>query len=128
MPVSGTGTGEMHVAVTITRSCLRSDACGRFYTAVDLVTRLEAEARADRLGRIAGPLGLGYCEIRPACCRTALIGHPDRPGRSARRHRRAEKVRVENRESGGGAVETHRFRSGEMLAPHRDRRAGIAAG
>ena len=51
--VGGTGTGKTHLAVAIARSCIRSGARGRFFTTVDLVNRLEAEARAGRQGRIA---------------------------------------------------------------------------
>lgn len=51
-----TGTGKSHLAVAIARSCIRTGARGRFYTAVDLVNRLEAEARAGRQGRIADQL------------------------------------------------------------------------
>jgi hypothetical protein len=42
--------------VAIARSCIRARARGRFHTAVDLVNRLEAEARAGRHGRIADQL------------------------------------------------------------------------
>ena len=51
--VGGTGTGRTHLAIAIARSCIRSGARGRFFTTVDLVNRLEAEARAGRQGRIA---------------------------------------------------------------------------
>jgi len=54
--VGGTGTGKSHLAVAIARSCIRGGARARFYTAVDLVNRLEAEARAGRQGRIADQL------------------------------------------------------------------------
>lgn len=54
--IGGTGTGKSHLAVAIARSCLRGGARGRFHTAVDLVNRLEAEARAGRQGRIADHL------------------------------------------------------------------------
>ena len=50
--VGGTGTGKSHLAVAIARSCIRNGARGRFYTAVDLVNRLDAEARAGRQGRL----------------------------------------------------------------------------
>lgn len=43
--VGGTGTGKTHLAIAIARSCIRAGARGRFYTTVDLVNRLEAEAR-----------------------------------------------------------------------------------
>ena len=39
--------------IAIARSCIRSGSRGRFFTTVDLVNRLEAEARAGRQGRIA---------------------------------------------------------------------------
>jgi DNA replication protein DnaC len=54
--VGGTGTGKSHLAVAIARACIRAGARGRFHTAVDLVNRLEAEARAGRQGRIADRL------------------------------------------------------------------------
>ena len=40
-------------AVAIARACIRGGARGRFYTVVDLVNRLESEARAGRQGRLA---------------------------------------------------------------------------
>jgi DNA replication protein DnaC len=49
--VGGTGTGKTHLAIAIGRSCIRAGKHGRFYNTVDLVNRLEAEAR--RQGRIA---------------------------------------------------------------------------
>src|SRR6201994_4361810 len=51
--VGGTGTGKSHLAIAIARSCIRGGARGRFYTVVDLVNRLEGEARAGRQGRLA---------------------------------------------------------------------------
>ncbi len=54
--VGGTGTGKTHLAIAIARSCIRAGARGRFYTAVDLVNRLETEARAGRQGQIADQL------------------------------------------------------------------------
>src|SRR6516225_2073154 len=54
--VGGTGTGKSHLAIAIARNCIRAGARGRFHTAVDLVNRLEAEARAGRQGRIADRL------------------------------------------------------------------------
>ena len=49
--VGGTGTGKSHLAIAIARSCIRGGA--RFFTVVDLVNRLEAEARTGRQGRTA---------------------------------------------------------------------------
>jgi DNA replication protein DnaC len=51
--IGGTGTGKSHLAIAIARACIRSGARGRFYTVVDLVNRLESEARAGRQGRLA---------------------------------------------------------------------------
>ena len=47
------GTGKSHLAMAIARACIRGGARGRFYTVVDLVNRLENEARAGRQGRVA---------------------------------------------------------------------------
>ena len=52
----GTGTGKTHLAVAIGRHCIRAGKRGRFYNVVDLVNRLEAEARSGRQGRIADQL------------------------------------------------------------------------
>lgn len=51
--VGGTGTGKTHLAIAIARSCIRDGARGRFFNVVDLVNRLETEARAGRAGRMA---------------------------------------------------------------------------
>ena len=55
--IGGTGTGKTHIAVAIARSCIRGGARGRFFNVVDLVNKLEAEARAGRQGRLADHLG-----------------------------------------------------------------------
>ncbi len=51
--IGGTGTGKTHLAVAIARACIRDGARGRFFNVVDLVNKLDAEARADRQGRTA---------------------------------------------------------------------------
>jgi len=51
--IGGTGTGKSHLAIAIAWACIRGGARGRFYTVVDLVNRLESEARASRQGRLA---------------------------------------------------------------------------
>jgi DNA replication protein DnaC len=51
--IGGTGTGKTHLAVAIARACIRNGARGRFFNSVDLVNKLDAEARADRQGRLA---------------------------------------------------------------------------
>jgi DNA replication protein DnaC len=54
--VGGTGSGKTHLAVGIARACIRGGARGRFFNVVDLVNRLDAEARAGRQGRLADHL------------------------------------------------------------------------
>jgi DNA replication protein DnaC len=51
--VGGTGTGKTHISVGIARAVIRNGARGRFFNVVDLVNKLEAEARAGRAGRLA---------------------------------------------------------------------------
>ena len=51
--IGGTGTGKSHLAIAIARACIRGGSRGRFYTVVDLVNRLESEARGGRQGRLA---------------------------------------------------------------------------
>ena len=54
--VGGTGTGKTHLAIAIARACIRDGARGRFFNVIDLVNKLEVEARADRQGRMADRL------------------------------------------------------------------------
>lgn len=54
--IGGTGTGKTHLAIAIARACIRAGARGRFFNVVDLVNRLEAEARAGRQGQMADML------------------------------------------------------------------------
>ncbi|MCZ0738451.1 IS21-like element helper ATPase IstB [Phreatobacter sp. AB_2022a] len=51
--IGGTGTGKTHLAIAIARSCIRAGARGRFFNTVDLVNRLESEARNGRQSRTA---------------------------------------------------------------------------
>lgn len=51
--IGGTGTGKTHLAVSIARDCIRDGRRGRFFNVVDLVNKLDAEARAERQGRTA---------------------------------------------------------------------------
>ena len=55
--IGGTGTGKTHLAVSIVRACIRNGARGRFFNVVDLVNKLDAEARDDRQGHSADILG-----------------------------------------------------------------------
>jgi DNA replication protein DnaC len=54
--IGGTGTGKSHLAIAIARGCIRAGARSRFYNVVDLVNKLEAEARTGRQGKIADRL------------------------------------------------------------------------
>jgi DNA replication protein DnaC len=54
--IGGTGTGKTHLAIAMARACIRDGRRGRFFNVVDLVNKLEAEARAGRQGRIAEQL------------------------------------------------------------------------
>jgi DNA replication protein DnaC len=54
--VGGTGTGKTHIALAITANVVRAGARGRFFNTVDLVTRLETEARQGKAGALAAQL------------------------------------------------------------------------
>lgn len=54
--IGGTGTGKTHLAIAITRHCIRLGARGRFYNVVDLVNQLETETRSGYQGRLAARL------------------------------------------------------------------------
>jgi len=61
--VGGTGTGKTHLAIAIARVCIRGGKRGRFFNVVDLVNKLEAEARAGRQGRMADYLSRMDCIV-----------------------------------------------------------------
>ena len=54
--IGGNGTGKSHLAIAVARTCIRAGADGRFFNVVDLVNRLETEARGGRQGRLADHL------------------------------------------------------------------------
>jgi len=54
--VGGTGTGKTHLAIAITANVVRKGARARYFNTVDLVTRLEEEARIGKGGTLAGQL------------------------------------------------------------------------
>ena len=54
--VGGTGTGKTHLAIAITASVVRAGARGRYFNTVDLVNRLEDEARRGKAGALAAQL------------------------------------------------------------------------
>ncbi len=51
--IGGTGTGKTHLAIAVARALIRSGTRGRFYNVVDLVNRLETEARSGKQGHLA---------------------------------------------------------------------------
>jgi DNA replication protein DnaC len=55
--IGGTGTGKSHIAIGITRSVIRGGKKARFFNAVDLANKLEAETKLGRAGRTADGLG-----------------------------------------------------------------------
>jgi len=72
--IGGTGTGKTHLAVSIARACIRNGRRGRFFNVVDLVNKLDAEARAERQSRTADLISRldflilhepGYLPLRP---------------------------------------------------------------
>jgi DNA replication protein DnaC len=51
--IGGTGTGKSHIAIGIARAVIRLGRKARFFNAVDLVNKLEAETKLGRAGGIA---------------------------------------------------------------------------
>lgn len=81
--VGGTGTGKTHLATAIAGHVIRNGRRGRFFTAVDLVSRLEQEQRQGHAGGIARTLSrldlivideLGYLPFSQSG--GALLFHP----------------------------------------------------
>ena len=54
--VGGTGTGKTHLAIALTANLVRTGARGRYFNTVDLVNRLEEEARIGKAGGLAAQL------------------------------------------------------------------------
>lgn len=54
--IGGTGTGKSHIAIGIARNIIRAGRKARFFNAVDLVNKLEAETKLGRSGRVADRL------------------------------------------------------------------------
>ncbi len=54
--VGGTGTGKTHLAIAITANVVRAGARGRYFNTVDLVNRLEDEARRGKAGALAAQI------------------------------------------------------------------------
>ena len=81
---TGTSTDKSHVSIAIGANCVRNGARLRFFTAIDLVNQLEAEARAGKAGHLADQLvrvdlvildELGYLPFE----RRAGAAPPDQP-------------------------------------------------
>ena len=53
---ASTGSGKTHLSLAIVANCIRNGARGRFFTAIDLANRLEAESRAGKAGALASQL------------------------------------------------------------------------
>ena len=78
--IGGTGSGKTHLAIGIARSCIRLGKKARYFNVVDLVNKLQTEAKlghqaliADRLTRV-NPLildELGYLPFAQAASRAA---------------------------------------------------------
>ena len=92
--IGGTGTGKSHLAIAVARECIRGGAKGRFFNVVDLVNKLEMEARSDRPGRLADALTrvdlvvldeLGYLPFAEgSCCSTWSAACTNAPPSSSR--------------------------------------------
>ncbi len=54
--VGGTGTGKTHLALAITANLVRAGARGRYFNTVDLVNRLQEQARLGKSGALADQL------------------------------------------------------------------------
>ena len=54
--IGGTGTGKSHICIAVTANCVRRGARARFFNVIDLVNRLEAEARVGHAGKLADQL------------------------------------------------------------------------
>ena len=57
--IGGIGTGKTHLAAAVTASVVRAGARGRYFNTVDLVSRLEEEARIGKAGTITANLAFG---------------------------------------------------------------------
>ncbi|HID37219.1 MAG TPA: ATPase [Ghiorsea sp.] len=54
--VGGTGSGKSHLAITMASHAIRNGKRGRFYSVIDLVNKLEQEARNGEAGKLAKQL------------------------------------------------------------------------
>ena len=56
MLVGGTGSGKSHLAIAVASNAIRHGKRGRFYSVIDLVNKLEHEARNGEAGKLATQL------------------------------------------------------------------------
>ena len=70
--VGGTGSGKTHLSLAIVANCIRNGARGRFFTAIDLANRLEAESRPARPEPwpANSPVSIWWCSMNSATCRS----------------------------------------------------------
>ena len=70
--IGGAGTGKTHLATAITASVVRAGARGRYFNTIDLVTRLEEEARIGRPARLppSSAVSSSSCSMNWAICRS----------------------------------------------------------
>jgi len=54
--VGGTGSGKSHLAIAVASNAIRHGKRGRFYSVIDLVNKLEHEARNGEAGKLAKQL------------------------------------------------------------------------
>ena len=54
--IGGTGTGKTHLSLAITANVVRAGARGRYFNTLDLVNRLEDEAKRGKTGNLADQL------------------------------------------------------------------------
>ena len=76
--IGGTGTGKSHLAIGIARALIRAGTRGRFFNVVDLVNRLEAEAREGRAGRLAEQLSRVDLVVLDSCAAGSYVESPNR--------------------------------------------------
>jgi DNA replication protein DnaC len=78
--IGGTGTGKSHIGIAVTANCVRHGARARFFNVIDLVNRLEAEARAGQAGKLADQLTRVDLVVLDLCEAGIYVEWPAIPG------------------------------------------------